>query len=69
MDLKMGDKKISKKDEIFSKICEICPTCRIARKKQKGLSYWIVKNVEDQRCPFCVSYEKVTGRKAHEPIP
>lgn len=65
----MADNQFTKKDELFSKICERCPSCRIARRKQKGFSYWMVKNVEDGLCPFCVSYEKVTGRKAHEPVP
>ena len=47
--------------------CVECKVCEHARKKQKGLAFWIVKNVEHSVCPFCKAYEKVYGKKAHEP--
>ncbi len=48
--------------------CLSCPVCRRARKKQKGLAYWLVRSVEGSICPYCRAYERVTGRKAHEPL-
>ncbi|MFP4380499.1 MAG: hypothetical protein ACLFUS_08350 [Candidatus Sumerlaeia bacterium] len=53
----------------LAKHCSRCPVCSHARKKQKGLAYWMVKNVESHVCPACRSYEKVYGRKAYEPVP
>jgi len=50
-------------------VCMNCPLCRTARKNQKGLAYSFVKNIEGGFCPFCIAYEKVYGRKAHEPRP
>ena len=35
--------------------------------KQKGFAYWFVKKIEGGICPFCKAYEKVYGKKAHEP--
>jgi hypothetical protein len=29
--------------------------------------YSFVKTIEGRFCPFCMAYEKVYGRKAHEP--
>ena len=46
-----------------------CPFCKRARKKQKGFFFWFVDKVESGFCPACKAYEKVYGRKAHEPIP
>jgi len=60
---------ITKKDRTKARICMSCPICKRARKKQKGLAYWFVKNVEGGICPSCKAYEKVYGRKAHEPVP
>ena len=59
----------SEKDKERAQKCLDCPVCKQARKKQKGISFWVVKNVEGGICPYCKSYEKVYGRKAHEPIP
>jgi len=50
-------------------VCTKCPVCRTARKNQKGLTYSFVKNIEGGFCPFCMAYEKVYGRKAHEQGP
>jgi hypothetical protein len=46
---------------------DFCPVCRRARKKQRGICYWFVKNVDRKVCPCCKSYESVYGRLAYEP--
>lgn len=46
---------------------ERCPVCRSARRRQGGVSFWIVKTFEDW-CPFCRAYERVNGRKSHEAV-
>ena len=46
-------------------VCANCPVCRTARKKGRGLAFWLVSRVERGACPFCAAYERVTGRKAH----
>jgi hypothetical protein len=61
--------EISKKDRWLAARCMKCPVCRWARRKQRGIAFWIVKNVEGRVCPACKAYEKVYGRKAHEPLP
>jgi hypothetical protein len=43
------------------------PVCGHARKTQKGLAFWFVRCVEGSVCPYCKAYERVYGRKAHEP--
>lgn len=45
----------------------VCPICRTAREKQKGVCYEFVKTVEGGVCPFCKSYKSVYGRPPHEP--
>lgn len=60
---------ISDQQRKLAKMCEDCPLCRRARKKQRGFAYWFVKKIENGRCPACQAYEQVHGRKAHEPIP
>jgi len=65
----MGNSDITEKDRRRAQHCVGCLVCSHARRKQRGLAYWLVKNVENRICPFCRAYEKVYGRKAHEPIP
>lgn len=60
--------KISEKDRKMAKVCGICPVCSHARKKQKGAAFWFVKKIEGNFCPFCKAYERVYGRKAHQPV-
>ena len=60
--------EISEKDRKLAQQCMSCPLCKGARKKQRGFFYWVVKNIEDGICPACKAYEKVYGRKAHEPM-
>ena len=65
----MPTKTITEKEREMAKKCCECFTCERARKKQKGFAYWLVKKIESGVCPYCRAYEKVYGRKAHEPIP
>jgi len=60
---------ITEKDKEMAKRCVECPLCRRARRKQKGIAFWFVKTIEGSLCPYCKAYERVYGRKAHEPIP
>lgn len=48
--------------------CLNCVVCSHARKKQRGILYWFVKRVEGSVCPYCKAYERVYGKKAHEPL-
>jgi len=50
-------------------MCAKCALCNRARAKQRGLCFLFVKWLEGGICPACKAYEKVHGRKAHEPIP
>ena len=59
----------SEKDRQKAQRCMDCPACSHARKKQMGIAFWFVKRVEGGVCPYCKAYERVYGRKAHEPIP
>jgi len=65
----MNEDNITEKDKEMAKRCVECPLCRRARKKQKGIAVWFVKTIEGCLCPYCKAYERVYGRKAHEPIP
>ena len=59
---------ITEKDRKMAQFCVDCKLCRHARAKQKGFAYWFVKKIEREICPFCKAYQKVYGRKAHEPV-
>ena len=65
----MSEQPITEKDQKLAEQCANCPVCRRARDKQKGVAYWFVKNIEGGLCPACSAYERVNGRKAHEPLP
>ena len=65
----MTETMITEKDREMAQKCFECPVCNKARVKQKGLAYWFVKTIEGGICPYCQAYEKVYGRKAHEPAP
>jgi len=65
---KTTDSKITDKDREMAKKCLTCPVCGKARTKQRGLAFWFVKTIEGKFCPMCQAYEKVYGRKAHEPL-
>ncbi len=59
--------EITDQDRELAKKCAACPLCRRARKNQRGLLFMFVKYLEGGLCPACKAYEKVYGRKAHEP--
>ena len=61
------EQSASERDRKLAKVCVNCPVCTRARRKQRGVAFWLVKNVENRLCPFCKAYERVHGRKAHEP--
>ena len=65
----MQAEAITEKDREMAKKCLECFLCKRARNKQKGLAFLLVKKLESGLCPLCKAYEKVYGRKAHEPIP
>ena len=67
--MSVDEQNITDKDRKLAKGCMDCPMCSYARKKQKGIIFWFVKRVESSLCPQCKAYEKVYGRKAHEPLP
>jgi len=60
---------ITEEDRKKANQCLNCPVCRHARATQKGIAYFFVKHIEGGFCPACQAYEKVYGRKSHEPIP
>lgn len=68
MEIKMDASAVTEKDKEMAKKCLECPVCNKARKNQKGIAYWFVKTIEGGLCPYCKAYEKVYGKKAHEPL-
>jgi len=58
-----------RRDQAFAKACVNCPVCRRARQRQHGIAYELVKRVEARICPFGRAYERVTGRRSHQPVP
>ena len=65
----MSEVTITEKDRKLAQQCVECPVCSRARRKQKGIAYMFVRFLEGGICPSCKAYEKVYGRKAHEPVP
>jgi hypothetical protein len=65
----MSTTTITDKDRELAQLCVQCPVCKNARKTQKGFAFWFVKTIESGICPACKAYEKVYGRKSHEPVP
>lgn len=63
----MKNFSISRRDRIMARVCLECPVCRRARARQEGLAFEFVKGIEEGLCPFCRAYERVHGKKAHEP--
>lgn len=63
----MAEKIITDKDRWMAEQCRTCKVCAHARKKQRGIIFWFVQKIEGSVCPFCKAYEKVYGKKAHEP--
>ena len=65
----MGRGTITDKDRAMAQVCVQCTVCSHARRSQKGPIFWFVKAIEGNMCPWCKAYERVYGRKAHEPEP
>jgi len=65
----MNDNEIADRDRAMAQRCVECPVCTRARRQQRGLAFWFVKQVEGSVCPNCRAYQKVYGRKAHEALP
>lgn len=63
----MKPHRITPMDRALARVCANCPVCRHARRRQAGAAFWLVKTVEGSVCPFCRAYERVHGRKSHEP--
>lgn len=63
----MSSMEITTLDRALARVCEACPVCRTARRNQQGLANRFVRGVEADICPFCRAYERVHGRKSHEP--
>ncbi len=61
--------EITEQDRKLAQTCLTCCLCTTARRTQRGLIFWFVKRLEGSVCPACKAYERVYGRKAHEPIP
>lgn len=57
----------TEKDRRMAERCLACAVCKHARRKQRGLAFWFVRKVEGGVCPYCRAYERVYGRKSHEP--
>ena len=63
------DAVIMDKDRAKAEVCaRKCPVCTKARREQKGIAFWFVKNVEGGICPACRAYKKVYGRKPYEAL-
>ena len=65
----MSNTEITEKDRQMAQKCVECGLCKYARKAQRGIVFWFVKKIEGGVCPYCKAYERVYGRKSHEPIP
>ncbi len=63
----MNAANITEKDRELAQKCVECGVCVRARDTQKGFAFWFVKTIENNICPACKAYEKVYGKKAHEP--
>ncbi len=64
----MSAQTITEQDRAMAQKCLECAVCKRARHKQRGLAFWFVKHIEGGMCPYCQAYERVYGRKAHEPL-
>jgi hypothetical protein len=62
----MNETSVKRKDKQMAQRCVECTICKHARKKQRGIAYWFVKNIENRLRPYCAAYERVYGKKAHE---
>jgi hypothetical protein len=64
----MNQDNVSSVDRWLARVCVNCLLCRTARRRQGGWAFKLVSRLERRFCPFCRAYERVYGRKAHEPL-
>ena len=64
----MSNETITERTRALAERSVNCVVCKRARRQQAGLAFLIVKTFEGL-CPNCRAYEKVYGRKSHEPVP
>jgi len=64
----MGNEDITEKDREMAEFCKNCPVCNRARNNQQSLANWFVRRIESKFCPYCQAYERVYGKKPHEPV-
>jgi hypothetical protein len=64
----MSNEPITERTRALAERSVNCVVCQRARRQQAGFAFLIVKAFEGL-CPFCRAYEKVYGRKSHEPVP
>jgi len=64
----MTQRAITEKDLKLAQLCRNCKAWSRARRNQRGFLFWFVKHIEGGLCPACQAYERVYGRKAHEPL-
>ncbi len=62
----MHDRRPGRWSLALAQVCRICPVCRAARRRQNGLIHGFVRVMEGRFCPFCMAYERVYGKRAHE---
>lgn len=62
----MSPRKTATFDKALARVCAHCLVCRRARRRQRGLAFWLVRHIEARWCSFCRAYERVYGRPAHE---
>ena len=67
MTVPSDNRRITNRERKMAQFCISCPVCHHARKTQQGTAFWFVKKIEGDLCPFCKAYERVYGRKAHQP--
>jgi uncharacterized protein CbrC (UPF0167 family) len=64
----MSSKSKTRIEVMLARVCANCIVCKQARRRQRGAAFWFVTKIERGVCPFCRAYERVHGRKAHEPV-
>ena len=64
----MSNEHITDRTRALAERSVNCVVCQRDRRRQAGFAFWVVKTFEGL-CPFCRAYEKVYGRKSHEPVP
>ena len=57
----------SDKDRRRAKKCLDCRICSYARRKQRGVVFWLIK-VENHICPYARAYRRVYGRGPLDPV-